>query len=298
MTSVTTAVVPSGQIQNWCIQPLFTADGNGQPVRSGCANATLGTSPPDFQTICCSGVILYSSGPRSQLFGPSVVPALNSNSQGDLWGWAYSNATIDNFACYDLDVGHPPAAANDRGASPAPPQQRREEENGEQLERASTSYSCVTPLLPSPASASSSSSARPCLPGSETPLASLAGTNTDNIAATAYELTYPLPGGDGTGTLVAAVQVTSTATPTCLWFDTAHGQPMASVTVAAAAGVSTAGGGGGGGGGGLTSSQGTGGNVPPPATPTSAAVSLSLSQKLRGSMMVLTMLCLANFISH
>jgi hypothetical protein len=65
MSSIITAV-PSGPIQDWCIQvPWFGLDNAPQQ----CANATRGTTESDFETISCDGSIvdtskdIFSGGP-------------------------------------------------------------------------------------------------------------------------------------------------------------------------------------------------------------------------------------------
>jgi hypothetical protein len=58
MSSIVTAV-PSGSVEEWCIQTPFWGFDN--PVPQGCANATRGTTPSDFETICCDGSIIDTS---------------------------------------------------------------------------------------------------------------------------------------------------------------------------------------------------------------------------------------------
>lgn len=67
MSSIVTAV-PSGVVQDWCIQsPWF-----GNQIQQ-CANATRGTQESDYQTICCDGSIidssrdLYTGGPGGSI---------------------------------------------------------------------------------------------------------------------------------------------------------------------------------------------------------------------------------------
>ena len=55
MSSITTAV-PSGLVStNWCVLALQNWEGWSVPT---CANATLGTSDEDYETICCDGDIV------------------------------------------------------------------------------------------------------------------------------------------------------------------------------------------------------------------------------------------------
>lgn len=57
MSSIVTAV-PTGLIQEWCIQvPWWGFDNEPQQ----CANATRGTQESDFETICCDGSIIDTS---------------------------------------------------------------------------------------------------------------------------------------------------------------------------------------------------------------------------------------------
>jgi hypothetical protein len=58
MSSIVTAV-PSGTVKEWCIQQPFW--GFSDPIAQECANATRGTSPSDFETICCDGQIIDTS---------------------------------------------------------------------------------------------------------------------------------------------------------------------------------------------------------------------------------------------
>jgi hypothetical protein len=59
MSSVVTAV-PSGSVKEWCIQAPSWGFSN-PPVLQECANATRGTYPSDFETICCDGNIVDTS---------------------------------------------------------------------------------------------------------------------------------------------------------------------------------------------------------------------------------------------
>lgn len=56
MSSIVTAI-PSGVVKEWCIQGP-SVFGSVDPVFGECANATRGTYPSDFQTICCDGDIV------------------------------------------------------------------------------------------------------------------------------------------------------------------------------------------------------------------------------------------------
>jgi hypothetical protein len=58
MSSIVTAV-PSGTVKEWCIKQPFW--GFSDPITQECANATRGTSPSDFETICCDGHIIDTS---------------------------------------------------------------------------------------------------------------------------------------------------------------------------------------------------------------------------------------------
>jgi hypothetical protein len=61
MASVTT-LVPAGPIKEWCIAEYEWGYGHGYPgTRYECANATRGTQPTDFETICCNGNIIAGS---------------------------------------------------------------------------------------------------------------------------------------------------------------------------------------------------------------------------------------------
>jgi len=264
MTSVTTAVA-TGFLLNWCVLPLHTTVGE-QTIRSECANETLHTRPEDFQTVCCSGVILYGSsdtGPRAGLFGPYVVPAVGSHAPPNYWGWGFASVYMDNLTCYDLSV--PSSLGDGRRARLYEDQP---DSDGDVSKRG-TGYSCVAPLT-QPSLMHSSTSLAPCIPGSEAPLASHAGTNTNN-AASNYRATYTLPadGGTATGGVITA---TTTAVPTCLWVETVGGQHLVIVTATAPAPVS----GSGDGDGDVASGQITGSESvvgAPTATSTSFAVS-------------------------
>lgn len=56
MSSIVTAI-PSGVVKEWCIKApdIF---GSVNPIFGECANATRGTYPSDFETICCDGDIV------------------------------------------------------------------------------------------------------------------------------------------------------------------------------------------------------------------------------------------------
>ena len=68
MSSIVTAV-PSGPIQEWCIQTPWFGGFNVTPQQ--CANATRGTTESDFETICCDGSIVDI---RKSLFGAGGGP--------------------------------------------------------------------------------------------------------------------------------------------------------------------------------------------------------------------------------
>jgi hypothetical protein len=67
MSSVVTAI-PSGPVHDWCIKGPWWGD--YKATRSECANATLGTFPSDYETICCNGDIVDTT--KKLRFGDAI----------------------------------------------------------------------------------------------------------------------------------------------------------------------------------------------------------------------------------
>lgn len=74
MSSIVTAV-PSGGVKDWCIQEPTSGWYNSAPQE--CANATRGTSPSDFETICCDGQIVDTSKDLYRAGGGQTVDLEN-----------------------------------------------------------------------------------------------------------------------------------------------------------------------------------------------------------------------------